>query len=320
MPHVSVIMPCFNAAPFMDRAIGSLRQQSLQDWELLAVDDCSTDDTLARLQEWSRRDPRIRVLQTNENGGPSVARNLGCLKSRGDWLAILDADDAFKPERLAVLSSLGDEHEADLVFDGLIYYDDRGGRETGCSFDETGLSAVTISDLLHAERPGSPLKFGFLKPMMRRSFLAAKGLRYSENLRFAEDFDLYARCLLAGGRAILNRRPYYIYTTQVGQVSGLRSQGSRTRFTPQTRVDIMDGLISDFGPQASGMTMVALRQARAWQVLYAEAHRLGELRRKGQWRQFASLSARHPQALWRFVSRSRWFRVKGGNNNSAAGI
>lgn len=320
MPQVSVIMPCYNAATFLDRAIGSLLDQTLQDWELLAIDDCSTDDTRARLQEWSRRDPRVRCLQTVKNGGPSVARNIGIRESLGDWLAILDADDAFKPARLASLTALGDERAADLVFDGLIYYDDQERRETGCSFEEEGISTVTIAELIDAERPGSPLKFGFLKPMMRRSFIMDKALRYSESLRFAEDFDLYARCLLSGARGILDRRAYYVYTTQLGQVSGARSQGTRTRFTPQTRVDIMDGLISDYAASTPPSTMAALRQGRQWQVLYADAHRLGELRRTGQWGEFLSLALRHPRALWRFVLRSRVFRSGGGGNNSAAGI
>ena len=320
MPQVSVIMPCYNAASFLDRAILSLQEQTLEDWELLAVDDCSTDDTRARLQEWSRRDPRVRCLQTPKNGGPSAGRNIGIRESAGDWLAILDADDAFKPERLASLTALGNEQGADLVFDGLIYYDDQERRETGRSFQQGGISAVTLPGLIDAERPGSPLKFGFLKPIMRRSFIRAKNLRYSEKLRFAEDFDLYARCLLSGACAILDRRPFYIYTTQLGQVSGARSQGTRTRFTPQTRVEIMDRLIADYEATADRATLSTLRQGRQWQVLYADAHRLGELRRTGQWTAFASLSLRHPRALWRFVSRSRLFRSGGGGNNSAAGI
>ncbi|WP_313437036.1 glycosyltransferase family 2 protein [Novosphingobium sp.] len=320
MPQVSVIMPCYNAARFLDRAIGSLRDQTLQDWELLAIDDCSTDDTYTRLQEWSHRDPRVRSLQTTKNGGPSVARNIGIGESRGEWLAILDADDAFKPERLARLSVLGHERHADLVFDGLIYYDDQAERETGRSFREKGISSVTITDLIEAERPGSPLKFGFLKPMMRRSFITGEGLRYSESLRFAEDFDLYARCLLSGATGVLDRRAWYVYTTQLGQVSGARSEGTRTRFTPQTRVDIMDRLIAEYGDRATPGTMAALRQGREWQVLYADSHRLGELRRTGRWGEFTSLALRHPRALWRFVSRSRIFRTRGGGNNSAAGI
>ncbi|PZQ57687.1 MAG: glycosyltransferase family 2 protein [Novosphingobium pentaromativorans] len=320
MPQVSVIMPCYNASAFLDRAIGSLRDQTFQDWELLAIDDCSTDDTAERLREWSQRDPRVRNLRTARNGGPSVARNIGIGEARGEWLAILDADDAFKPERLAVLTALAEERAADFVFDGLIYYDDQEGKETGQSFQHTGISPVSISELIHAERPGSPLKFGFLKPMMRRAFIMDNALRYSERLRFAEDFDLYARCLLSGARGILDRRGFYVYTTQLGQVSGARSQGTRTRFTPQTRVEIMDSLIADYGETIDSSTMETLLQGRRWQVLYADAHRLGELRRTGQWPAFASLAARHPHALWRFISRSRLFRSSGGGNNSAAGI
>ena len=320
MPQVSVIMPCYNAVDCLDRAVRSVQAQTLQDWELIAVDDCSSDGSLNRLKELAAVDQRIRVLQTPVNGGPSVARNLGIRESTGFWIAILDSDDAFKPGRLAYLTTLATARQADLIFDGLIYYDDQRGCETGRSFAEDKTMSVTFEDLIQAEAPNSPLKLGFLKPLIRREFLTKFTLKYSETLRFAEDFDLYARCLLSGAKAVLDQRAFYVYTTQLGQISGVRSQGTRTKFTPATRVEIMDNLIADYGSSIDESAAAALRQGRRWQILYSDAHRLGELRRTKQWAAFMQGAIRNPRALWRFVSRSRLFRSAGGGSRSAAGI
>lgn len=93
-------MPVYNAAAFLAETIASVQAQSLTDWELLATDDGSTDDSAAILARLAAADPRIRPLSTGGNLGAGGARNCAMAKAQGRWLAFLDADDLWHPEKL----------------------------------------------------------------------------------------------------------------------------------------------------------------------------------------------------------------------------
>lgn len=107
-PAVSVIMAAYNGAALLGETIASLRAQTFEDWELIAVDDCSTDDTAAVLRGIG--DPRIRVIESAANGGPVAARNRAFSEVRGRYVAALDQDDLSLPERLAKQVAYLDAH------------------------------------------------------------------------------------------------------------------------------------------------------------------------------------------------------------------
>jgi glycosyltransferase involved in cell wall biosynthesis len=102
-PHISVIVPAWNAAASIANAIASVLDQSDVDLECVVVDDASTDDTIAVVQGMQARDPRLVLVRSAANGGCSVARNLGLGIARGEWLAFLDADDRLLPGGLAAM-------------------------------------------------------------------------------------------------------------------------------------------------------------------------------------------------------------------------
>lgn len=97
-PTVSVVLPAYNRAEQIGAAIDSILRQTFGDFELIVVDDGSTDDTLARAQAMS--DPRIRCLSSASNRGVSAARNLGLAVARGEWVAFQDSDDEWLPAKL----------------------------------------------------------------------------------------------------------------------------------------------------------------------------------------------------------------------------
>lgn len=99
-PLVSVIMPVFNAALFLRQAIASVQAQSKSNWELLVVDDGSTDHSLLILAGMAATDPRIQLLTTGGNLGAGAARNHALEAARGRYIAFLDADDIWHPEKL----------------------------------------------------------------------------------------------------------------------------------------------------------------------------------------------------------------------------
>ena len=100
MPLVSIVTPVYNAAQFLPETLASVRAQTMTDWEQILVDDGSTDNSVAIAEAASRGDSRFRLLRTPQNGGPTVARNMGLAVARGRYIAFLDADDIWMPEKL----------------------------------------------------------------------------------------------------------------------------------------------------------------------------------------------------------------------------
>lgn len=110
-PIVSVIMPVFNSERFLDRSVRSVLDQDFTSWELLLVDDCSTDRSREVIERWSRSDQRIRALVKKTNSGTADTRNTGLRAARGRFVSFLDSDDlwdhGFLREQLSLLESSG---------------------------------------------------------------------------------------------------------------------------------------------------------------------------------------------------------------------
>ncbi len=100
MPFVSIIVPTFNRAHLLMRCIESIRQQTFHDWELLIVDDGSTDNTIPIINELLKRDTRIQLIRLPKNRGVAHARNVGIEAARSEWVAFNDSDDEWLPEKL----------------------------------------------------------------------------------------------------------------------------------------------------------------------------------------------------------------------------
>ena len=130
MPRVSVIVPAFNAAPYVGEAIASVVSQSLDDWELTVVDDGSTDGSADVAARWARRDARVRLLR-QANRGVAAARNTGFTASNAaaEYLLFLDADDCLEASALEVLAGYLDRHPGvGMAHCGYTLVDDQGRR------------------------------------------------------------------------------------------------------------------------------------------------------------------------------------------------
>lgn len=97
---VSFLMPTYNSGQFITETLDSIIQQTYQDWELIAVDDCSTDNTLHILEEYSKQESRIKVFKLERNLGQTYALNFGLVRCRGEYIARIDNDDVCSPERI----------------------------------------------------------------------------------------------------------------------------------------------------------------------------------------------------------------------------
>lgn len=120
MSVVSIVTPVFNGEKFIDACIDSVRAQTFTDWEMLVVDDGSTDGTFDLVQEHAAQDSRIRLLTHpgHQNQGVSKSRQLGVSQCCGKYVSMLDADDLFEPAKLELQVSVADRHPDCVVFHG----------------------------------------------------------------------------------------------------------------------------------------------------------------------------------------------------------
>ena len=121
---VSIIMPAYNAEKTLAQAVSSALAQSYENFELIIIDDCSTDATNTLANSFG--DSRIRVLTNSKNSGASQTRHNGVSAARGEWLAFLDSDDIWAPDKLEKQMMLQSARNADLVFTGSAFINQDG--------------------------------------------------------------------------------------------------------------------------------------------------------------------------------------------------
>ncbi|MGX7876425.1 glycosyltransferase family 2 protein [Mesorhizobium sp. ORM6] len=264
---VSVLIAAFNASPFLERAVSSAMTQGSSVLEIIIIDDCSTDATLDIAKTIARQDERVKVVHLSKNVGPSGARNAGLDVARGDWVAILDADDAYVPGRLQRLIEAGVSQDADIVADNFTFYDPASEMSGPPAVALAGaITPVTTETFLAHARPFGPdIDWGLLKPAFRRQFLIDKSLRYPSDSRHGEDFLLVMGALLAGAKYVVANFPGYLYTHR-------GSGWSRTQINYGGQVEQSGTLLRD--PRiANDRTLVNLLNARISAIKRLSAER-----------------------------------------------
>jgi succinoglycan biosynthesis protein ExoO len=228
--NFSVIIPSYNVSGIVERAIRSAAMQTLPPFEILVIDDCSNDSTVEVVQALAREIPSVRVYSTRLNSGPAAARNVGLREAKGDWIALLDSDDAWKPGRLKRLSEVAIATSADFVADNLVMWDPVRDTQFKPAYYRLPESQkqITLLDVFRADDNFnfSKASFTLMKPIWRRQFLADHKLEYNESMRIGEDFFFLAESLFNGAKVILIEEAYYIYSMPSGP-SG-RSPHSRS--------------------------------------------------------------------------------------------
>lgn len=269
LPDVSVIMAAWSAADIVHVAIRSALAQKGVAIELIVIDDASPDDTFEAARRAGEGDPRLVLERLSENSGPAAARNRGLDLARGRYVAVLDADDAMQPGRLARLVHQADAAELDIVADDMLRVNDASDGEAERRFLRDGSVSpamdVSLADYLD---PASERRFGenlgYLKPLFRRAALDEIGLRYDETLRNSEDFYLVAELLALGASMQLNPEPGYRYTIREGSISH--------RLTPEMTAAILDAERGFMARHEGRLKPDARRAAMARNRMLARSH------------------------------------------------
>ena len=125
-PEVSIVMPSYNSAEFLEEAIKSVINQSFINWELIIIDDCSSDTSRDIILEYQEKDPRITSIFNNNNSGSGFSRNRGIELASGKWIAFLDSDDVWRSNKLENQIAFANERNAVFCHCGFELIDESG--------------------------------------------------------------------------------------------------------------------------------------------------------------------------------------------------
>lgn len=259
IPEVSIIIPAYNTEAYIARAIESALGQTLSAIEVIVVDDASTDATREVIARFC--DPRLRVFYNSQNRGVSVSRNKAIAQASGKWIALLDSDDWYAPERLEKLLAIAQVQEADLICDDLYCIRDGEDAPWSTLLTESGenISAIAKIDPVYFVKTGmygqAGLHLGLSKPLFKRDFLVKHNICYDESLQVVEDFHLLLQCLVEGAKFYFVPQPYYYYCSRSNSLvkqSKLRhiAQFSQTirhfleKETVQTNLELAEALFN----------------------------------------------------------------------------
>lgn len=195
---LSVIIPCFNVAPFLDRSLRSVTNQSLRDIEIICIDDKSTDNTLDILNLWAQRDLRIRVITNKKNMGVGPTRNRGIDMAGGEYIGFVDPDDYIDLDFFEKLVILADKMQMDATCGQLCVVETDGKKHY-----DPYRSVEELKRTLHN------FKYHYTA-IYRRSFINANNIRYPK-LSINEDsvFETHVKCAMTTPLGLVQGKYYY---------------------------------------------------------------------------------------------------------------
>ena len=212
---ISVIMAAYNAEKTIEKAIQSVLEQTYAEWELIVVNDCSKDRTLEIVNSLLESDTRIRLINNDKNSGVSITRKNGLACASGEWIAILDSDDFWLPDKLEKQMNIIRENDAELVF-------------TGSSF--ISADGAPIDWILHVPETVSYRKLLKQNLVSNSSVLVNKTLYqeyYAVGDNMHEDFAIWLGITKTGREAYGIDEPLLVYRVDKSSKSGNKLRAAK---------------------------------------------------------------------------------------------
>jgi glycosyltransferase involved in cell wall biosynthesis len=294
VPQVSVVIATYNRANFLPETIDSVLQQTFQEYELIVVDDGSTDGTRTLLQSYPSR---VSYLY-QQNRGPSAARNLGVRHARAPWIAFQDSDDLSKPDHLETLYAYANDHpDCGMVFANGAYL---GGpfrkRETiipEAKSRRLANNGVRLVDLF--EKSVVRLQASLIS---KEAYQTVGG--HDESLRICMDLDLSFRLFMRYPVAYLDR---VVFLSR--RHEGNSGQNEELRLTENIRV--IDKLVAEFPAAEHDLGRRRIRQRMSYRY-----YRLAKGRWKRGQRELARKAIREATSLCPFALKYQFYRLQWG--------
>ncbi|MGF1496342.1 MAG: glycosyltransferase family 2 protein [Elainellaceae cyanobacterium] len=316
-PEVSVIIPAYNTETYIEAAIASALNQTCTNLEVVVVDDASTDQTAALVAQIP--DPRVRLIRQSHNQGAAVARNRALAAARGRWVAVLDSDDWYAPERLEVLLREAIAADVDMIADDLYYIRDGESepwttliRRTGEQIDTPRF--IDAAEYAASDIPGRPgLHLGFTKPMIKRSLLLTHQIRYDDEIRLGQDFFFYLKCLTHGARFLLYPHAYYFYRARLGSLVR-KSQLDRLEQNCQGLLNQLERQVVRQNPALTAALQEKLKVCQRNRAYY----RVVEPLKQRRWGAALKAAVRHPYFIVHALSPKNFAARAAGRRQRAA--
>lgn len=209
---VSIIVPCYNVAAYLDQCMESLTGQSMEDIEIICVNDGSSDRTAEILREWRNRDRRVRIID-QKNSGVSAARNSGMEAAAGTYIGFVDPDDMVERNMFQRLFTAAAEKDADVAVCGYHEFCDRGDMdmpESGWS-PSAGFFPEEKAERFRRGTPWSRCAGTVWNKLIRRKLLEENGLRFIPGLRQGQDLYFCLMLLTFAPRLLILPDQLYHY-------------------------------------------------------------------------------------------------------------
>lgn len=203
-PLITVLLPCYNAMPFLPEALDSIINQTYSNLEILCINDGSTDDTASVLEAYAANDPRIRVIHNETNLRLIRTLNKGIDLASGEYIARMDADDISMPTRIEMeLNFMLENPEIDIVGCGVINIDESGVRLSKKIVRQRHCKANLFASFFY-------VPIGHPELLIKTSVLKMNQFLYEDHVLHSEDYELWAR-LLRLGYNLHNMSDYLLY-------------------------------------------------------------------------------------------------------------
>lgn len=225
---VSIVIAAWNSEKFIKKAIDSALLQNVN-LEVIVVDDMSDDNTCKVVESYE--DSRVKLFRSLKNGGPGAARNIGFKAAVGKWIAVLDSDDYFLPNRLSEMLAL-DNGSTDVLIDN--FYTCEVNKHELIPFyenDELRTGDLSLAEFIRGNADFMGKKTtGYVKPLFLKSFLDNSRVEYWPEIRIGEDYYFLASCLANNAKVKVLDFFGYVYSIRNDSISGKLSQNHMAKF------------------------------------------------------------------------------------------
>ncbi len=255
---ISVILPIYNVAEYLDECLRSVLEQSYSDIEVICVNDCTPDNSMEIVQAWAERDARVRVVENAINRGLGGARNAGLEVAQGDYIAFVDTDDRIQRNMLADMLELMQRNKSDLVFCDLWLLNADGSVVACKPLHDVQLAKCSSWKVADGLQPFTNMWPSAWNKLYRREVITSHRLRFLENIQYEDHLFYYQYLTVSGGAVSYLPKPLYFYRHQ-------RSDSITGRISPRIcEIFTVLDLLGDFFGNYFG------RQNEQYQQIYCK--------------------------------------------------
>lgn len=219
MPKVSVIIPVYNVENYLKECLDSVLNQDFDDFEVICVEDCSTDLSLKILKEYDSKYSFLRVIQHEKNMGLSCARNTGIEAAKGEYIQFVDSDDMIHPGAIKTLYSNAKKNDVDILYFNMEFYNDEANNLVRQKLDNKTIEGIySGKEMFCIHQEINNLKPEAVRHFIRRDFLRKKGIRFYSGIIHEDVLFSFNAAMMAKRVFDLNEE-LYVYRQRTDSIS-----------------------------------------------------------------------------------------------------